>query len=118
MMRLAEIYLMRAEAKLRNGDSGGALADVNTVRTSRTARPDQTPEALASVDLDILLRERGFELYWEGFRRGDQIRFGTYEDAWTDKTDTDPNKRLFPIPQSAVDAASGIDGFLEQNQGY
>ena len=118
LMRLAEIYLMRAEAKLRNGDTGGALTDVNTVRTSRTARPAQTPEALTSLDLDILFRERGFELYWEGFRRGDQIRFGKYEDSWTDKTDSDPNHRLFPIPQSAVDAASGIDGFLDQNQGY
>ena len=118
LMRLAEIYLMRAEAKLRNGDAAGALADVNTVRTSRTARPAQTPEALGSLDLDILFRERGFELYWEGFRRGDQIRFGKYEDPWTDKTDSDANKRLFPIPQSAIDAASGIDGFLEQNQGY
>jgi hypothetical protein len=46
LMRLAEIYLMRAEAKLRMGDEAGALADVNTVRTSRTARPDQTPAAL------------------------------------------------------------------------
>lgn len=118
LMRLAEIYLMRAEAKLRNGDSAGALADVNTVRTSRTARPAQTPEGLASIDADILFRERGFELYWEGFRRSDQIRFGKYEDPWTDKTDSDANKRLFPIPQSAIDAASGIEGFLEQNQGY
>lgn len=118
LMRLAEIYLMRAEAKLRKGDAVGALADVNIVRTSRTARPDQTPPALSSIDLDILLRERGFELYWEGFRRGDQIRFGTYEDSWIEKTDSDVNKRLFPIPQSAVDGASGIEGFLEQNQGY
>lgn len=118
LMRLAEIYLMRAEAKLRNGDAAGALADVNTVRASRTARPEQTPEALTNLDLDILFRERGFELYWEGFRRGDQIRFGKFEDSWTEKTSTDVNKRLFPIPQSAVDAASGIDGFLEQNQGY
>jgi len=118
LMRLGEIYLMRAEAKLRNGDPGGALTDVNFLRAARTARPDQTPPALSTMDLDILLRERGFELYWEGFRRGDQIRFGTYEDSWTEKNDSDPNKRLFPIPQSAVDAASGIDGFLVQNQGY
>jgi len=118
LMRLAEIYLMRAEAKLRNGDNAGALADVNTVRSSRTARPEQTPAPLSAVDTDIMFRERGFELYWEGFRRGDQIRFGKYEDTWTDKTDTDVNHRLFPIPQSAVDGASGIDGFLEQNQGY
>jgi starch-binding outer membrane protein, SusD/RagB family len=118
LMRLAEIYLMRAEAKLRNGDSAGALADVNFIRASRTARPDQTPPALATMNLDLLYRERGFELYWEGFRKTDQIRFGTYEDSWTEKTDADPNKRLFPIPQSAVDGASGLDGFLEQNQGY
>jgi hypothetical protein len=118
LMRLAEVYLMRAEAKLRKGDNAGALADVNIVRTSRTARPDQTAEALTTIDLDILFRERGFELYWEGFRRGDQIRFGKYEDSWTDKTDSDVNKRLFPIPQSAVDGASGVEGFLVQNPGY
>lgn len=118
LMRLGEIYLMRAEAKLRNGDAGGALTDVNLLRAGRTARPDKTPPALMAVDLDILLRERSFELYWEGFRRGDQIRFGTYEDSWTEKNDSDVNKRLFPIPQSAIDAASGIDGFLVQNQGY
>ena len=118
LMRLAEVYLMRAEAKLRKNDAAGALTDVNFVRTSRTSRPDQTPESLTSIDLDVMFRERGFELYWEGFRRGDQIRFGKYEDSWTEKTDSDVNKRLFPIPQSAVDAASGIDGFLQQNPGY
>ncbi len=118
LMRLAEVYLMRAEAKLRKGDNAGALADINLVRTSRTARPDQTPAALSAIDLDILFLERGFELYWEGFRRGDQIRFGKYEDSWTDKTDADANNRLFPIPQSAIDGASGVVGFLEQNQGY
>ena len=118
IMRLAEIYLMRAEAKLRLGDNAGALVDVNTVRASRTARPSQTPPALSTIDLDILFRERGFELYWEGFRRGDQIRFGKFEDSWTEKTSTDVSKRLFPIPQSAIDGASSAQGFLVQNQGY
>ncbi len=118
LMRLAEIYLMRAEAKLRNGDAAGALADVNTVRTARNARPDQTPAPLTAIDLDILFRERGFELYWEGFRRGDQIRFGKYEDTWVEKTSVDVSKRLFPIPQNAIDGASNVEGFLEQNQGY
>lgn len=117
-MRLAEIYLMRAEAKLRTGDNAGALADVNAVRTSRTARPAQTPAALESINLDLMFRERGFELYWEGFRRGDQIRFGKYEGTWTEKNDSDPNKRLFPIPQSAIDGSSNIEGFLSQNAGY
>ncbi len=118
MMRLAEIYLMRAEAKLRLGDVTGALADINFVRASRTARPDQTPAPLTTLDLDIMFRERGFELYWEGFRRSDQIRFGKYEDSWTEKTSSNPSKRLFPIPQSAIDGASNVEGFLEQNQGY
>jgi len=118
MMRLAEIYLMRAEAKLRNGDAAGALADVNTVRTSRNARPEQTPDALETIDLDIMFRERGFELYWEGFRRSDQIRFGKYEDSWTEKTNSDVFKRLFPIPQTAIDGASNVQGYLVQNEGY
>ncbi len=118
LMRLGEIYLMRAEAKLRNGDNAGALTDINTLRTSRNARPDQTPEALTSIDLDILFRESGFELYWEGLRRNYQIRFGKYEDNWTGKTDSDVNKRLFPIPQQAIDGASSEEGFLVQNRGY
>ncbi|MBD8491310.1 RagB/SusD family nutrient uptake outer membrane protein [Echinicola sp. CAU 1574] len=118
LIRLGEIYLMRAEAKLRKGDNAGALADINTLRTSRNARPAQTPAALEAIDLDILFRETGFELYWEGFRRNYQIRFGKYEDSWTEKTDADVHKRLFPIPQKAMDGASSEAGFLVQNQGY
>ena len=118
LMRLGEIYLMRAEAKLRKGDTAGALEDVNTLRTSRSARPAQTPAPLSSIDLDILFRETGFELYWEGLRRNYQIRFGKYEDSWTEKTSTDVHKRLFPIPQKAIDGASSEPGFLVQNPGY
>ena len=118
LIRLGEIYLMRAEAMLRKGDNAGALAEINTLRTSRNARPEQTPEALTAIDLDILFRETGFELYWEGFRRNYQIRFGKYEDSWTGKTDSDVNKRLFPIPQRAIDGASSEEGFLVQNPGY
>lgn len=118
LIRLGEIYLMRAEAKLRSGDNAGALADVNTLRTSRNARPTQTPAALSSINLDILFRESGFELYWEGLRRNYQIRFGKYEGSWTGKTGSDVNKRLFPIPQKAIDGASNLAGFLSQNPGY
>ncbi len=118
LIRLGEVYLMRAEAKLRKGDAAGALADINTLRTSRNARPAQTPAPLASIDMDILFRESGFELYWEGLRRTYQIRFGKYEDSWTEKNDRDVNKRLFPIPQRTIDGASNIAGFLVQNPGY
>lgn len=117
ILRLADVYLMRAEAKLRKGDAAGALADVNTVRMARTAYPVQ-PTELSSLTLDILLRERGFEFYWEMNRRTDLIRFGKYEDQWTEKTSTDKNKRVFPIPQTAIDGASNLPNYLVQNQGY
>lgn len=118
ILRLADVYLMRAEAQLRKGNAGGALADVNTVRSARTARPDLTPPPLSEINIDLLYRERGFEFYWEHQRRTDMIRFGRYEDSWTEKTDNDVRKRLFPIPQSAIDGASNTPGYLVQNDGY
>jgi len=117
ILRLADIYLMRAEAKLRKGGAdASALADVNIVRAARTASTPAAP--LATISLDLLFRERGFELYWEMVRRTDMIRFGKYEGTWTEKTSTDKQKRLFPIPNTAIDAASNIPGYLIQNPGY
>ena len=116
IVRLADVYMMRAEAKLRKGDAAGALADVNTVRNARTANIPSS--SLNSLTLDILFRERGFEFYWEYQRRTDMVRFGKYEGTWTEKTSTDKNKRLFPIPQSAIDGSSNIPGYLVQNPGY
>lgn len=118
IVRLADLYMMRAEAKLRKGDAAGALQDVNFVRASRTARPEATPQPLTEMNLDLLFRERGFEFYWEHQRRTDMIRFGKYEDQWTEKTNSDVNKRLFPIPQTAIDGASDNPGYLVQNAGY
>ncbi|KQT22548.1 carbohydrate-binding protein SusD [Chryseobacterium sp. Leaf405] len=118
LLRFADIYLMRAEAQLRKGNAAAALADVNLVRASRTARPSVTPAALPSINLNTLYRERGFEFYWEYSRRTDMIRFGHYEDAYTSKTNADVRKRLFPIPQSAIDGASSAPGYLVQNSGY
>jgi starch-binding outer membrane protein, SusD/RagB family len=116
IVRLADVYLMRAEAKLRKGDAAGALADANLVRAARTATTPAPP--LASLTLDLLLRERGFEFYWEMVRRTDMIRFGKYEDTWTEKTNTDKKKRIFPIPQTAIDGASNLIGYLKQNDSY
>lgn len=117
IVRLADVYLMRAEAKLRkSNDAAGALADVNAVRAARTA--SKPAPALTTMNLDLLFRERGFELYWEMVRRTDMIRFGKYEGTWTEKNNTDPQKRVFPIPQTAIDGASSQPGYLPQNQGY
>ncbi len=116
ILRLADAYLMRAEAKLRKGDAAGALDDVNLVRASRTATTPAAP--LTSMSLDILFRERGFEFYWEMLRRTDMIRFGKYEGTWTEKSSTDVQKRIYPIPQTAIDGASNLPGYLVQNPGY
>ncbi len=117
IVRLADVYLMRAEAKLRkSNDAASALADVNTVRASRTATTP--PPALSSMTLDLLFRERGFEFYWEMHRRTDMVRFGKYEGKWTEKTNADKQKRIFPIPQTAIDGASNLPGYLTQNPGY
>jgi hypothetical protein len=116
IVRLADVYLMRAEARLRKGDAAAALTDVNAVRTSRTATG--VGRALTAVNLDQLFRERGFELYWELQRRTDMVRFGKFESAWTEKSSTDKNKRVFPIPQTAIDGASNLPGYLKQNPGY
>jgi len=116
--RLADVYLMRAEAKLRKtNDAAGALADVNLVRASRTGGATPPP-ALTTLNLDLLYRERGFEFYWEMLRRTDMIRFGKYEGTWTEKTNNNPQKRLFPIPQTAIDGASNLPNYLVQNPGY
>ena len=117
ILRLADVYMMRAEAKLRkSGDAASALADVNLVRAARTATTP--PPALTSMSLDLLYRERGFEFYWEMLRRTDMVRFGKYEDKWTEKTNSDKLKRIFPIPQTAIDGASNLPGYLKQNDSY
>lgn len=117
ILRLADVYLMRAEAKLRRGDAAAtALADVNTVRAARTATTPAAP--LTTITLDLLLRERGFEFYWESQRRTDLVRFGKYESTWTEKTNADKQKRVFPIPQTQIDGSSNLPGYLVQNPGY
>ena len=108
LIRLADAYLMRAEAKLRNGDPSGAFADVNAVRSARGA------SALGSIDLDGMLAERGFEFYWEQQRRTDLIRFGKFNDAYTEKPVTEAFLRVYPIPRNALAAST----LLTQNQGY
>lgn len=108
IFRLADAYLMRAEAKLRKGDAGGALADVNELRAARNIT------ALSSIDLDGMLDERGFEFYYESHRRTDLIRFGKFNDSWTDKPASDANKRVFPIPLNALASSAN----LKQNTGY
>jgi hypothetical protein len=54
------------------------------------------------------------ELALENHARNTTIRFGHYEDPWFLKTDADPSKRWFPIPQDQLQANTN----LKQNPGY
>lgn len=109
-LRYADVYLMKAEAIMRGGNGGGSNAQdmVNNLRSVRGA------SAVGSVTDATMLDERGRELYWEGIRRTDQVRFGTWDDTWESKTVTDATKVLFPIPQQALDSNPN----LKQNDGY
>jgi len=108
LLRYADVLLMKAEAMLREGDATGSLAIVNQIRAARNAA------ALPSLDLSSLLDERGRELWWEGWRRQDQIRFGTFLDAGPQKAASSATYLLFPIPSSAI----GANPNLVQNPGY
>ena len=108
LMRWAEFLLTKAEALMRSGDNAGALALVNELRAKRGA------PALSSLDEASMLDERGRELYWEGFRRTDQVRFGTFDDVWSEKSVTEAFRVLYPIPQQAMDSNPN----LVQNAGY
>ena len=73
-----------------------------------------TVDTLSAAPLAAVLRERLFELTFEGKRRQDLIRFGQYTTAWQFKTAGQPHLTLMPIPQSQIDA----NPQLVQNQGY
>jgi hypothetical protein len=108
IFRYADVLLMKAEAMLRMGDAAGALAIVNSIRALRGATP------LAALDMNSLLDERGRELYWEGWRRQDLIRFGKFLEPWQEKATDDPKNLLFPIPNTQL----AVNPNLEQNPGY
>ncbi|GAB3166537.1 hypothetical protein GCM10027291_12380 [Telluribacter humicola] len=116
-MRLAETYLLRAEAYIHKGDMQNAAADINVVR----ARANAKPVSAADVTLDYLLDERARELTIEEARRRTLVRLGLlYKRAtkynWDAKATMEPYHELWPIPQKAIDA--NREAKLAQNPGY
>jgi hypothetical protein len=104
ILRYADVLLMKAEALWRqNPGSGEALALVNQVRD----RSDATP--LGSLTADDLLAERGREMFYEGWRRQDLIRFGKYGAPWFEKPASEECKELFPIPANQIQANPNLD---------
>ncbi|MXV38640.1 RagB/SusD family nutrient uptake outer membrane protein [Flavobacteriaceae bacterium Ap0902] len=124
LIRLAEVHLNYAEAVLRGGggDTGTAVNLINQLRTR--AYGDNSGNINASnLTLDFILDERARELYWEGFRRTDLIRYGRFTTGnylWPFKgniptgTAVPSYRRLFPIPIDAMEANSNYI----QNPGY
>lgn len=108
IFRYGDALLMKAEVEWRLGNTGAALNYVNQVRQRAGVDP------LSTLDADIMLAERGREMFSEGYRRSDLIRFGKYNDAWWEKGVSDAFRNIFPIPQQQIDANSG----LVQNPGY
>jgi hypothetical protein len=121
IFRLPEMYLIYAEAVLRGGtgDLGTALNYVNLIRERAGA------SAITSSDLNLqyILDERARELFWEGHRRTDLIRYGqlttsTYLWPWkggiASGTAVDSKYNIFPVPAANITANSN----LTQNSGY
>ena len=113
IFRLADVYLMKAEALLRNGgDNATATALVNAIR--ERAYQDSNHN-YASVDLDKIYQERRYELAWELVSRQDMIRFGKFNAPGFLLPETTPDyRKLFPVPYAAWQANNG----LVQNPGY
>jgi hypothetical protein len=125
MFRLADVYLMYAEAVLRGGtggNTGQALQYVNQLR-ERAYNGPAGNIAQGDLTLDFLLDERARELKWEAHRRTDLIRFGRFtggEYLWPWKGGVkegravEPFRVLYPIPTSDIIANPN----LTQNDGY
>lgn len=96
IFRYADILLMKAEAEIRQGESGDE--EINMVR-NRAGLSD-----ISGTTLEDVLKERGRELFWEAHRRQDLIRFGEFNKAWWEKSPSNPDRNTFPVPQWAIDA--------------
>ena len=119
MYRLADVYLMYAEAVLRGGggNMATAIGYVNQIRTRANAT------SISVLNLDFILDERSRELSWEMTRRTDLIRFGKYTSSaylWPWKGNSKNGiavgdyRNLFPIPNNDL----VVNPNLVQNPGY
>lgn len=96
IFRYADVLLMKAEAMIMQGKNGDEY--VNMIRERAGLEP------WVGVTLDQLLEERGREMFWEAHRRQDLIRFNKFNEAWWEKPASTSDRKIFPIPQWAIDA--------------
>lgn len=117
MLRLPEVYLLRAEAYLNLGKKDLAADDINAVRERAQAKP----VADADVTLDYILDERAREMVYEEFRRITLGRVGKYVERVRkcnsfNAPQMEDKMELWPIPYSFIEANK--DAKIEQNPGY
>jgi hypothetical protein len=120
MFRLADVYLMKAEAILRGATAttvGGVLQTPDYLVNRLRARANAP--AATGITLEQLLDERARELSWEGWRRNDLIRYGLFEKEYPLPNDNlsmnkDVTRRLYPVPISEI----RLNNKLVQNPGY
>ena len=140
--RYAQVLLMKAEAMLRTGRAGEAAGLVTEVRLAHgfTGQPEKAavtggeleqdsryrfgyvenyqivdPGDASPVQYGRMLDELGWEFAWEGFRRRDMIRFGTYTTkSWLSHQPNGDHRAVFPIPQQALNSNPN----LTQTAGY
>ncbi|MDR1331346.1 MAG: RagB/SusD family nutrient uptake outer membrane protein [Tannerella sp.] len=119
-MRLAETYLIRAEAYLGLNQIDKAADDINVIRT----RSNATPVTPAEVNLDYILDERARELYTEEWRMITLVRLGKLVERVRKYNDNPISPglniqdyhNLWPIPLTEIER--NVNGVLEQNPGY
>ena len=110
LFRYADVVLMKAEILVRKGLDGTSL--VNQVRTRVGAEP------LDKATLDDILRERMVEFAWEGLRRQDLVRFGSFTRSWSSRPalpgESNGYTTVFPIPADVL----ALNPKMSQNPGY
>ncbi len=138
MFRLGDVYLMYAEAVARGGEGGSSATAVDYINALRERGYGDTSHSIneawltadaaiagssASVKYGNILNERSRELYWEGTRRTDLIRYDLFTSSsylWAEKggviggVGVDDHYNIFPIPTTDM----SVNNSLVQNPGY
>ncbi len=122
VLRLADVYLMHAEAIMSGGDSTNdieAIGAYNAIR-ARVGLSTLPEDGTGTLTKEALLHERRIELAFENHRFYDLVRFGVAQDVLTAHATSENNSfsetdLLNPIPQAEINVSGGL---LEQNPGY
>lgn len=120
LFRMADAYLMYAELAVVN--KKGSMATATKYINDLRLRSGVSTVLESALDKDFILAERARELYWEGYRRQDLIRFGKYTTGYNwqwkggsiNGNSISEYRKLFPIPNKYLNLNSN----LSQNTGY